>query len=125
MFGERSFNRRRGPRVGLSVPVHVSKQAGESGGAVSRYMAQSTNLSAGGVYLILSEGGTFVPGELVHVSITVPWEARRAFPFSRIVGSSRVVRVEDASATQERGKGVALAFCERHVRLFGAVVVPM
>ena len=79
----RSFERRRGPRVVLSVPVHVSKGAGGSGGTVSHYTAQSRDLSVGGVYVTITEGGTFVPGELVEVSITVPWEARRVFQIGR------------------------------------------
>jgi hypothetical protein len=61
---------------------------------------------------------------VLTVSVTIPWETRRLFPFSRIVGSGRIVRVEEVPAVPGTKQGFALSFCEGDVTLLGAIVTP-
>lgn len=110
------FNRRRYPRVRLAVPVLIGRRGQAAAEGVSRQVVASIEVSPGGLYILTEEGDRFVPGEIVAVSLTVPWELRNLFPFSRMVGSCRVVRVE--------GRAVALAFCEANTMLLGSNMSP-
>ncbi len=84
---------------------------------------QSADISTGGGYFTTREPGPFVPGEVLAMSIAVPWELRRIFPFSRIVGSGRIVRVEEQpEAIQDGDRGVALEFNPSGTTLLGAIV---
>ena len=121
--GGRSNDWRRWPRVKLSIPVRRSRAGEGNSGAVPCGAGQSRNLSTGGAYLT-AEGGGFVPGEIVRVEIFVPWEARHAFPFSRIVGSCRVVRIDDLPSSEGELRGLALEFCARDMTMLGAIVFP-
>ena len=119
-----SGDQRRWNRVKLSVPVQIRKGKEPGGGPVPTYPAVTTDLSVGGLY-VTSEEGRFVPGELVSVSVSIPWEARQAFPFSRLSGSCRVVRFEDLRAEASMARqGLALAFCGDGPTCLGAIVVP-
>ena len=84
----------------------------------------STDLSRGGLYLTTGAEGTFAPGETLAVSITIPWDARRALPFSHIMGQCRIVRADDVPATSGHKSGLALAFCEERLTMLGAIVAP-
>lgn len=125
--GERpSLNRRRYPRAKLSVPVHIGRAERGSGQGVSASTAESVELSPGGIYVATKGGEHFVPGDMVSVSVTIPWEGRAVFPFSRIAGSCRVVRVDRASAGSSADvQGVALAFCEQGTMLLGSNMSPL
>lgn len=117
-----SRDRRRGGRVALTVPVDVYQGIGAGSGFVSRFSGESTNLSVDGTYVHVPRGARFVPGELVRFSITVPTELRRHFPFSRIIGTSRVVRVDEHADTPGSATGLALAFCEGAVTMLAAII---
>ena len=118
----RSYDRRRWPRVPMSVPVHVSRTG--DGGAVTQRQTQSVDLSTGGVYVMTEGDEAFAPGDILKVSVSVPWQARYLFPFSRIVGSCRVVRVDEVPESQGMRCGAALAFSEENVMRLGAIVFP-
>ena len=118
--GDRPYDRRRWSRVHSSVPVQVYRSAGE-GATRSVFTAQSLDVSAGGLLIVASAAGRFVPGEVVKVSAAIPLSLRHQVPFSRIAGSCRVVRVDTASAMVE-GQGVALAFCGNDQTMLGAIV---
>ena len=118
------WDSRRWHRVRLGVPVQVSRGTAAQGQRASPWTGLSKDLSPGGVYLTTRKGGSFVPGDIVTVSITVPWEARGVFPFSRIVGPCRVARTEDVSTDQGKQHGLALTFCEDRITLLGAIITP-
>ena len=118
----RSENRRRHRRVRLAVPIRLGKGAVGAGERRDDPTGLSRDLGTGGVYLTTSEPGPFVPGEVLKVSMCIPWEMRRRFPFSRIAGLCRVVRVEQVPISQEILTGLALAFCGDHMTMLGAVV---
>lgn len=71
-----------------------------------------TNISLAGVYFE-TEAREFSVDDVVMASVSVPEPKRRDFPFTRIAGRSRVVRVDtlapDASDGPQRF-GVALEF---------------
>ena len=119
-----SLNRRRWRRVKLSVPVQVGKGAEGVGALSEQHAGWSKSMSPGGVYVTTREGGSFVPGELLRVSVSVPWESRKVFPFAWLAGSGRVVRVEDLSTPEEgRQTGLAIEFFE-DMTVLGAIVTP-
>ena len=119
-----SVNRRRWRRVRLAVPVRFWQSTASSGVLSCPDAGWSKTLSPGGVYVTTRGGGSFVLGELLRISVAVPWEARKAFPFTCIAGSGRVVRVEDLSAPDHGDQtGLAIEFCE-DVTALGAVVTP-
>lgn len=123
--GTRSSDRRHWPRVRLTVPVEVSLGAWGKGGAAPPFMAQSSDLSPGGLYLTTRDSGAFAPGEMLTVSIAIPWEYRQRFPFSRLMGPCRVVRVDQMATEQGAAHGVALAFCGTGaVTLLGTALIP-
>ncbi|PIQ83998.1 MAG: hypothetical protein COV75_04340 [Candidatus Omnitrophica bacterium CG11_big_fil_rev_8_21_14_0_20_63_9] len=122
---EAPFNRRRFPRVKLAVPVQIGRRGQAAAGGVSKQAVASIEVSPGGLYVTTEEGERFVLGEIVAVSLIIPWQLRNLFPFSRIVGSCRVVRVDTAATPNAAGKqAVALAFCEQHTTCLGSNMSP-
>jgi hypothetical protein len=119
----RSYDRRARHRVDLKVPVQFCRGAvGEVAGEWSM-TGQTSNLSTGGVYLTTGEEGPFVPGEMLTMSVAIPWQLRRTFPFSRIVGSCQVIRAEEfPDAVPKRQWGLALEFCGNRPTMLGAIV---
>ena len=110
--------RRRQARVRLAVPVLCGKAGGPDRGRRLPWSGWSKDLSMEGVYAMLREGNGMSPGEIVAVDVEIPWEARRAFPFSRMAGTARVLRVDQlASPANNPVWGVALAFCPDVTRL--------
>ena len=110
-------DRRRWPRVKLSVPVQFGKGSGGKGELLYFSAGQSSDIGSNGVLFTPNEPGPFALGEVLALSIAIPWELRRRFPFSRIVGFGRVKRVEEGEQRQ-----VALEFCENDITLLGAIV---
>ncbi len=118
-----SFERRRWRRARLAVPVRFGKGTEATAQQRFPWVGLARDVSAGGSYVTTSGRGVFVPGDLLTVSMVIPWELRRLFPFSRIAGPSRVVRVEEVSTeTDEPQTGLALEFCLDRLTRLGAIV---
>ena len=86
------------------------------------------DLSPGGLYVTVSGDAPAASGGVLGVSIEIPWKHRRAFPFLRISGFCRIVRVDEVSTrsmANGRSQGVALALCEDRLTMLGAAVVPV
>jgi hypothetical protein len=96
----------------------LNRRSGEEGRAVAYAVGRSLDVSPGGVCVAVEFGGPFTPDEILTVSLAIPWEARRGFPFSLIEGACRVVRVDQA-----RGD-LALSFCPTNTTVLGAGVLP-
>ena len=113
-----AVERRRQPRVRLSVPVLCGQASGHERGRGLPFTGWSKDLSTEGVYAMLREGAAFAPGEIVAVNVEIPWESRRGFPFSRIAGTARVIRVDKLSAAERDPMwGLALEFCQDVTKL--------
>jgi hypothetical protein len=73
------------------------------------------NLSLRGVYFTVQAWKPIGINEAMAFSITISHELQRAFPFSRLAGRGRVVRVEELAYRHEpiqRRLGLAVAFGE-------------
>lgn len=119
--GVGALERRRQGRVSVVVPVLCGKADAPARGRALPCKGWSRDLSAEGVYAMLREGNSFTAGEIVAVDVEVPWESRRGFPFSRLIGTARVVRIDALPAVANNPVwGVALSFCPDVTKL-GAI----
>ena len=79
---------------------------------------QVKNVSLAGVYCFVQDGYSLKQGDQVVCSLTVPAEQLRLFPFTRVLGKGRVVRVEPIPTGRRAGEspsgqklfGMAIAF---------------
>ena len=74
----------------------------------------ATNISLAGVYFETHAGDAYAVNDVVMTSVSIPASSTREFPFTRLAGRSRVVRVRELPADKSGGKryGVALQFGE-------------
>ena len=104
--------RRRGRRINLEVPMVVRKMD-EQG--PKPFAEQSTkNISLNGVYFEMDGVDGVRVNDVIIASVSIPESQRRDFPFTRLAGRSRVVRVIE-SLTPGDGRprtGVACEFSE-------------
>ena len=72
------------------------------------------NISLAGVYFETDQPGALAPNAQVLASVSIPEAERRAFPFTRLAGRGRVVRMDELPAqdgsSPPRRYGVALEF---------------
>ena len=107
-----SVERRRGRRAGVQAPL-VVRRLGTSESRPQEEMA--TNISLAGVYFETDDAQAYAMNDLVLASVAIPASQRREFPFTRIAGRSRVVRVNELppeGTTSRRRFGIALEFGE-------------
>lgn len=108
-------DRRRFPRHSLCFPLRLRGMDCPDG---ESDQTMTHNISFGGAYFrTLKEVKV---GDKVHVMICVPEDMMKQFPFSRLVGESRVVRVEkpeEAGGKMQEGKNIALEFGQDMIRL--------
>ena len=117
-------DRRQSRRVKLAVPVQFRRASDETAQGVYQDTGWSADISSTGLYLTTGAVGDFASGAILKVSVVIPWELRRTFPFSRVAGWCRVARVEEVPAVHGARTGVGLAFCENQITLLGAIVTP-
>jgi len=102
--------KRRFKRLDLSLPMavrHISEDGKEK-----TQKGNTINVSFNGAYVVDISIKNIEPKDKLDVSLRVPRDDTRDFPFSRITGKARVVRVEK--------DGVAIEFTEDVSRLFVA-----
>ena len=115
------FDRRRQRRVNFQVPIQIRRAGTEGLGPPEDAVA--INVSLAGVYFESPRGQTYAPNESIMVSISIPEPLQREFPFTRLAGRSRVVRVDalpGRRASDDTRQGVALEFGE-HVTALSAM----
>ena len=104
--------RRRHRRVPLAVRVLAKRvRVGECGVFEA---GQTTDVSLAGVYFTTAAWRDVQPQEMLTVSVSVPREQSRDFPFSRLAGRGRVVRVDPMGAAMPGSPqvGVAVEFAD-------------
>lgn len=110
------LDRRRGRRVELVAPLLIRRTAGPGpAGALS-----TKNISLGGVYFEANEADAYAVDETVVATISIPEPQTRDFPFRRLSGRGRVVRVNRLAGQGADGRGhvgVALEFAKDVTRL--------
>ncbi len=99
--------RRRGRRVDLQAPLHV--RPAETSASEPFTEHQTKNISLAGVYFETHDGGRYAVNQVLVTSVSVPEAQRREFPFTRIAGLSRVVRVHALSTREAAGPGHGIA----------------
>ncbi len=107
--------RRRKRRLSLQAPVQLGRvPARVSTDRPLREEYVTKDLGLGGVYFETAGDSAFAVDEIVTISVAIPETHIRQFPFSRLAGPGRVVRVTPLAgadvAAASKGRGVALAF---------------
>lgn len=74
------------------------------------------NASLAGVYCYVKDGYSLKPGDQVVCSLAIPAEQLRLFPFTRLLGKGRVVRVEPIPTGRRAGESPS------DQKLFGAAI---
>ena len=101
--------RRRGRRVGVQASLTLRRDAPGSQPAGSH---TTKNLSLTGVYFEAADRPALSVNEMVTAGVEVPEAERRRFPFTRLSGKGRVVRIqplEEHDPVRTR-YGIALEF---------------
>ena len=105
-----SVERRRGRRIDLQAPLLIRRIGTREPGLFKEQQTQ--NLGLAGVYFETDDG--FEVNEVVMTSVSIPESQRRGFPFTRLAGQGRVVRVKElakvSSDGQKKKYGIALEF---------------
>ena len=100
--------KRQHKRLDLSLPTVLRRISGA--GKQDEQEGITLNVSYNGAYISDIETKNIKPRETLNMSLSVPRDDSRDFPFSRIIGKATVVRVEK--------QGLALEFAEDVDRLF-------
>ena len=105
-----SVERRRGRRVNLQAAVLLRRMGSNPPEPFKE--EQAKNVSLAGVYFESEQ--RYQPDEMMMASISIPPASQtRDFPFTRVAGRTRVVRVDEVSgkgAGAQQRFGVALEF---------------
>ena len=112
LMPEGSAERRRGRRVILQAPLLV-RRIGASGPEPFEKAQVTQNLGLAGVYFEMDDEQMLTVNEFVITSVAIPEPRRREFPFTRLVGQGRVVRIQELPQQEPGGGkrfGVALEF---------------
>ena len=107
----RGIDRRRHRRIDLTVPILARRN--NEGIAAPFREGVASNLSLAGLYFTTAGWKELKADEVMTVSVSVPPEKVRSFPFSRLAGRGRVVRVDELAKVSSDGPtfyGVALEF---------------
>ena len=105
-----SIERRRGRRANVQATILLRRG---HGGPEAARREVATNVSLAGVYFETDDERTYQPNEVMLASVAVPGTQTRAFPFARLAGRGRVVRLQELPSQGTGGKqriGVALEF---------------
>ena len=106
-----SADRRRGRRVSVEAPLLI-RPSGE-GMPTSFQQERTKNVSLAGAYFETAKGEGFAINVPVVVSVSVPIAETRQFPFTRLAGRGRVVRMFDLQpegAVGHKRFGIAVEF---------------
>ena len=106
---EDTMERRRARRVTLHAPLLIRRSGDGEAKAEERVVG---DISLAGVYFE-TEKPDYAVDETLLASVSVPESQRRDFPFTRLAGRTRVVRVNELAPQGKDGRkrfGVALQF---------------
>lgn len=102
--------KRKFKRIDLSLPMRLKRIL--SNGKEEIISAFTSNVSYNGVYIPEPDLKDINPEDSLHISLSVPRDNTRDFPFSRLTGMARVARIER--------EGIGLEFIGEIHRLFVA-----
>lgn len=102
------IERRRHRRVELGVPISIRRIQSRESQASSFEEGMTQNISLAGVACTMPTPAPLAVGEMVIISIAIPYESRREFPFARLAGRGRVVRLKASTPSPD----LAIEFAE-------------
>ena len=102
--------KRKFKRLDLSIPLKIRHAL--ANGREERLECATEDVSYNGAYISGIDISNINKVDKLNISLSVPKDSSRDFPFSRIVGKARIVRIEK--------DGIALEFTEEMSRLFVA-----
>jgi len=102
--------KRKFKRLDLSLPVKIKSDLGD--GKERLEEGVTINVSFNGAYVIDIDLKNLQAEDNINISLSVPRDDTRDFPFSRVVGKAKVIRVDK--------DGVAVEFSQDINRLFVA-----
>ena len=112
-MGQGNVEKRRGRRANVQAPLLIRRFGEEAPGSAKEEVTK--NISLAGVYFETDRGQGYAVNDVVMASVSIPGAQTREFPFTRLAGRSRIVRVDDSSqegSGKEKRVGVALEFGE-------------
>lgn len=95
-------------RLGLSLPMKLRRITEE--GKEEIIEAVTSNVSYNGAYVTNIDSKNIKPNDNLQISLSVPRDETRDFPFSRITGKVRVVRVENETCGLEFSADISRLF---------------
>ena len=104
------IDRRRGRRVSLEAPMSIRRADSLK---LTPAEENTKNVGLSGVYFETHERAPYAVGTMMIASISIGETQQRMFPFTRLAGHGRVVRVVDLQPEGPSGPrrvGVALEF---------------
>ena len=110
MSKQGSVEKRRGRRAYVEVPLLI-RRTGTQGTVPREEITQ--NVSLAGVYFETEDGHPYTDNEIVMASVSIPEAHARTFPFTRLAGRGRVVRIDEVphqEPSQSKRFGIALEF---------------
>ncbi len=111
-MGAGSVDRRRGRRAAVQAPV-VIRQIGSSD--LASFKEEVTkNVSLAGVYFETEWPEAYTVNDVLVASVSIPESQTRLFPFTRVAGRGRVVRISELSlgSSERRRAGIAVEFAQ-------------
>lgn len=108
MRGSDFVEKRRFKRIPMSLPMKLRRVTGS--GKEELLEAVTSNVSYNGAYLPDIDIKNIKPNDNLHITLSVPRDESRDFPFSRITGNARVVRAEDDTCAFEFSEDVSRLF---------------
>ncbi len=100
--------KRKFKRLDLSLPMKVKRVS--STGKEEVFSGATGDVSYDGVYIVNIKIKNIKPEDSIHISISVPREDARDFPFSRLTGNATVIRVEEDGVAAEFSKDINRLF---------------
>ncbi len=118
-MGQGQVERRRERRLELRAPLRLRRVDAAS---EDFHDAVTANLSLGGLYFESEGGERYAQHDLMTISVSIPESEWEVFPFTRLVGRSRVARVKTLPSpgdAERPRRGVALEFGDGVLALTG------
>ena len=103
------IEKRRSKRLSLSLPMKIRRvlEGGKGGSALEGI---TSNVSYEGACVGNIDLKNIKPNDNLHITLSVPRDEARDFPFSRITGSARVVRAENETYGLEFSEDISRLF---------------
>ena len=97
--------KRRFKRLDLSLPMKLRRIS--SDGKEEVVEGATANISYYGAYVVDIDLKNIKPNDNLHITLSIPRDEARDFPFSRIIGKAKVIRAEKESCALEFSEDVS------------------